>query len=98
MIEKDALQNRQDRLMPGQPEADAAIERMKGRRARPETDIEPGATEGMGQSSAELATLRERIARARSVDPPSGDNQFAQGCFRRGRDAALAIIDGEAAG
>lgn len=98
MIGKDDLQNRQERPMPGQAEADAAIERMKGRRPRAGTESEPAAPAEAKDGSADaLATLRERIARARAVAPPSGDNQFAQGCFRRGRDAALAIIDGEAA-
>jgi hypothetical protein len=68
----------------GSAEAQAAIRSMKG-------DREKGS-----ESGGELAVLRERIARARAVAPPSGDNAFAQGCFNRGRDAALAIIDGEA--
>ena len=86
MIDKDDLQNRQERPMRGQPEADAALKHMRA-----------AAPAAVDKSAAELAALKERITRARAVAPPSGDNQFAQGCFRRGRDAALGIIDGDPA-
>jgi hypothetical protein len=96
MIEKDELQNRQERPMRGQAEADAAIARMKGQSPKP--DMKPAEISPAPKPADELTELRARILKAHSVAPPSGDNQFAQGCFIRGRDAALGIIDGEAPG
>ena len=96
MIEKHDLQHRQERPMRGQGEADQAIARMKGQGAEPAA-VAPAAPDQATAADA-LTELRARILKARSVDPPSGDNQFAQGCFRRGRDAVLAIIDGEGSG
>lgn len=99
MIERTDLTNRMDAPKPkGSEEADAAIARMKGQGAQDaKPTVAPTAPE-RGKSADELTELRARILKARSVAPPSGDNQFAQGCFVRGRDAALGIIDGVAAG
>ena len=105
MIERTDLTNRMDAPKPkGSEEADAAIAAMKGQGAKPAAEPKNAAEAQAAVKVAEgevqrlLGELRERITRARSVAPPSGDNQFAQGCFIRGRDAALGIIDGEPGG
>jgi hypothetical protein len=43
---------------------------------------------------AELLSLRARIAAARDIKPESKD-LHCYDCFRRGRDAALRVIEGE---
>lgn len=78
----------QNREVGGEPKGSEAaqelLRRVKGR----------GAPKS-GDAAADLAALRERIERARAVAPPLGDDQFAKGCFIRGRESVLSIIDGE---
>ena len=65
----------------GSEAVNADIQRMKGTRATHDV--------------VDLETLRKRIEKARTIEPPSGDDAFAKGCFTRGRDAVLSVLDGE---
>jgi len=60
---------------------------------RPAPDAKQG-SQREGSSAAELRAVRERIEAAHAIKPQGAELHCAD-CWRRGRDAALRLIEGE---
>lgn len=66
--------------------------------APPPPGWQPAPPVGRG-AAAELRAIRERIAAAKKIKPSADRGELhCSDCFRKGRDAALRVIEGDESG